>query len=138
MVVVVSVAIQKKKQWPHNLYCIVTQWNNNIFIQDTWDMKQLISVILVLISGCIKTIKLDFVSDVTVKYQFNKCSDRNMEVKLSSILVNYDRQTNQPTHWPINQPTIKRHGRTDWVIFWLPIRNFVGLCAFYIVRSESS
>ena len=35
----------------------------------------------------------------------NKCSDRSMEVKLSTLLGNYDRPTDQPTNQPKDRTT---------------------------------
>ena len=38
----------------------------------------------------------------------NKCSDRSMEVKLSALLGNYDKQTDQPTDRPTNRHTVSK------------------------------
>ena len=37
------------------------------------------------------------VSHINIVSKTNKCSDRSMEVELSSLLGNYDRPTDQPT-----------------------------------------
>ena len=42
------------------------------------------------------------------KWLWNKCSDRNIELKLPTLLGNYDRQNDEPTNHPTNQQTNMR------------------------------